>query len=248
MTLEEVLAAVAHQVSYLRASVVTDGESWVGCDVLVTDPGRLVEVVERAMAGLGTDDRTVAASLFAQAYSFRVSGVALAAYALDLPVPDVALRDVAVRVDKARPSAVAYLSRDVARRDATALADELVGGHLAAFVDAMHRTFRVGARLLWGNVASSSAAAFRAVEGSTGATGAVRDRAESFMATAGEWFDGLGAFSVVRHGEHEGWYWNRTSCCLWYQTKSGQLCDNCSMLDASELHEQRVRELIGAAP
>jgi cobalamin transport system ATP-binding protein len=248
MTLDDVLAVVAGRVSYLRASVSTDGDNWRSCATLISNRGVLVDVVTDAMSGFGTDDEAVAASLFTQAYAFRVAGVALAAYALDLPVPDVAPDVTAVRVDKPRPSAVAYLNPAVRRRDAATLADELIGGHLGGLVDAVHEAFRVGERLLWGNVAASCAVAFRAVEGSVGEGSGgevvvVRQRAQSFFAAAHRWFEGLGAFTVVEHAGREGWYWDRTSCCLWFRTKSEQLCDNCSLTAESELRESRLREL-----
>lgn len=250
MTLADVLGAVAGQVSYLRASPDADGPDWVRCDALVTDAVLLAEVVEKAKPGLGTDVPAVAASLFVQAYAFRVAGVALAAYAMGLPVPAVAPERTAVRLDKPRPSAVAYLDPGVAPGDAAALADALVRGHLAPFVDAVHDRFSVGARLLWGNVASSCATAFRAVEGASADVekAAIRDRAEVFMAAGVAWFNGLGAFTTVRVGTNEGWYWDRTNCCLWYRTERGQLCDNCSLATASDLHTQRVRELSESAP
>jgi ferric iron reductase protein FhuF len=142
---------------------------------------------------------------------------------------------------------VAYLAADLGVRDAAELADVLVAEHFGALVDAVHSAFRVGERLLWGNVASSCAAVFRALESSCADAGRVRDHAERFMAAAGSRFVGLGAFATVRNGDREGWYWDRTSCCLWFRTASGQLCDNCSLVDATELRERRVRELAGAS-
>jgi iron complex transport system ATP-binding protein len=242
MKLPEVLATVAGHVSYLRASVAADGDDWVACDSLIADTATLTRVVETAMPGFGTEDHAVAASLFAQAYAFRVAGVALAAYALELPVPDVAPAATAVRLDKPRPSAVAYLGPDVHRSDAAALAHELVAGHLGAFVDATHDTFRVGRRLLWGNVAASCAVAFRAIESSGVDRNTVRERAETFMAACPP-FEGLGSFDLVRLDERDGWYWTRTSCCLWFRTGSGRLCDDCSLVPAEELLERRIREL-----
>ncbi len=114
MTRDEVLRTVARRVPYLLVSDVGDGDDWVSCAALVADPAA---VVLETKAGFGTDDDTVAASLFAEAYAFRVAGVALAAYALDLPVPDVTPEAVAVTVDKPRPAAVAYLTAELQADD-----------------------------------------------------------------------------------------------------------------------------------
>jgi ferric iron reductase protein FhuF len=241
-----VLGAVAAHVSYLRASTTLDGDDWVRCDALVGDDAVLRAVVERAAPGFGTDDLAVTASLFTQAYAFRAAGVGLAAYALGLPVPDVGPASNAVRVDKPRPSAVAYVTDTVHEYDAPALAAALLDGHLAPFVDHVHACFTVGARLLWGNVAASCAVAFRAVESSGADAAMVRERAEAFVGASGRWFDGLGAFTTVRADDRTGWFWDRTSCCLWYKASGGKLCDNCSLIEPSELQAQRIRELTEA--
>jgi ferric iron reductase protein FhuF len=245
--LPEVLSVVAARVSYLRASTATEGNDWYPCAQLVTDRAVLVGLVEGTMAGFGTDDPAVAASLFTQAYAFRVAGVALAAYALGLPVPEVRPEATAVRVDKPRPTQVAYLGSQVRTMDAEDLAAQLVTGHLDPFVDAVHDAFRVGERLLYGNVAASCVVAFRAVHDDDPHQHRVRERAEAFMAAAPA-FDGLGAFTTVRVGSREGWYWDRTSCCLWFRTASSRYCDNCSLLDPTERSEQRARELAETVP
>ena len=243
MMLDAVLASVADHVSYLRASRTTSGDDWMGCGEIIADPAKLAEVVRRTKIGFATDDDAVAASLFTQAYAFRVAGVALAAHALDLPLPNVRPDATAVRVDTPRPSAVAYLDPEVQRLAPSAFAEVLLAGHFGPFVESIHREFRVGERLLWGNVAGSCAMAYRAVESSGADKMQVRERAEEFLAAAREWFDGLGRFTTVERAGRDGWFWDRTSCCLWFRTESGQLCDNCSLIDVVELHERRVREV-----
>jgi len=247
MTVVDTLTAVAAVVPYLRASTTTDGDDWYSCEQLVTDPDILTGVITRAMPGFGTDDPAVAASLFAQAYAFRVAGVALAAYALGLPVPDVAPASTAVRIDKPRPTAVAHLAPDAQTMTASELSTRLVTDHLERFAAAVHASFRVGERLLHGNVASSCAVAFRAVEGAvTEDRAVVRARAESFVSATTS-FDGLGAFTTVRTDDREGWFWDRTSCCLWFRTPAEQYCDNCSLIPTADLTEGRIRELQEAA-
>jgi ferric iron reductase protein FhuF len=247
VTLAEVLAAVTARVSYLRGLTTTgDGDHWQRCDELVADRPTLERVVAGTKAGFGTDDAAVAASLFVQSYAFRVAGTALGAYALGLAVPRVAPAVTAVRLDKPRPTAVAYLDPEVEDIDAPDLAHALVDGHFSPFVAAVHAAYTVGERLLWGNVASSCAAVFRALESSGADVVAVRARAEQFM-DAAPVFAGLGRFTIVRAGDHEGWFWDRSSCCLWFRTASGQLCDNCSLVDADELQARRERELAAAS-
>jgi hypothetical protein len=94
-------------------------------------------------------------------------------------------------------------------------------------------------------VAASCAVAFRAVEGETHDR-AVRERAAAFFAAAGH-LQGLGGFSTLEHAGREGWYWDRTSCCLWYRTADGRLCDDCSLEPAADREARRRAELEAAS-
>lgn len=239
------LRTVVAHVPYLAAStrIHNDERDWVACDVLVNEPSKLAAIVRGTAAGFGTDDDAVAASLFTEAYAFRVAGAALAAFSLDLPVPAVGPAAVAVRIDNPRPSAVAYLSNTVSTPHATALASALVDTHFRPFIAAVHREFQLGERNLWGNVAAACAVAFRAVESSGADRSAVRARADAFFDACGPTFAGLGAFTVVGKGGYDGWYWDRASCCLWFRTTDSSFCDNCSLLERTELDDRRVREV-----
>jgi ferric iron reductase protein FhuF len=132
---------------------------------------------------------------------------------------------------------VAFLSADLAPPDADHLVGELIDQHLSPFIDTIRDTVAVGERLLWGNVAASFAVAFRAIEGELtdpAEKERVRERAGAFYSAASPRFDGLGRF-VVLHGAHsDGWFFERTNCCLWYQASGGQYCDDCSLLDPAE--------------
>ncbi len=109
---------------------------------------------------------------------------------------------------------------------------------------AAHGSVRIGERLLWGNVAASLATIFRAVQ-SDGPLGhpAVRDRADAFFAAADQWLQGFGHWSTVEVPDALGWFWDRTSCCLWYQTESGFMCDDCSLHDPNEQATKRHADL-----
>ena len=99
-------------------------------------------------------------------------------------------------------------------------------------------------------MAASCAAAFRAVEGAARDRGdgaeraAVRRRAEAFFAGAG-WLEGTGRFERVEVDGRDGWFWTRTSCCLYYKVSSGATCDDCSLIPAAELAGRRRAELEG---
>jgi ferric iron reductase protein FhuF len=248
-TLAGVLARVEEAVSYLRAATSAPAdEGWIGCADLLADPALLTQLVTDTGAGRHAPDAQVAASLFAQGYAFRVPGVALAAYALGLPVPSTRPEDTSIRIARHRPAALAITSEALMEPDVgpAAVVAAVIDDHLAPFVDAVHRVVTIGERLLWGNVATSCAVAFRAVEGETHDP-AVRQRAEAWYAAAGDRLAGLGGFSTLDHAGLQGWYWDRTNCCLWYRTADGRLCDDCSLEPAAARDARRRRELEAAS-
>lgn len=242
----DVAAAVEQRVSYLRChhrAPTEDG--WVRCADLITDPDRLAVAIADTAAGRGTTDPQVAASLFVQDYSFRLPSIAVAAYALNLPVPSVAPTTTAIRMKCDRPAEVAILDPACVAGDAESLTVAVLDDHLAPFIGAVRATTRIGERLLWGNVAASLARIFRAVQSSTGPLGdpAVRERAVEFERAASERLGGLGSYCTIEAPGALGWWWTRTNCCLWYQTEGGWRCDDCSLHQPSELAEKRRAEL-----
>lgn len=236
--LDGVLALVQDRVSYLRAATAAPADDgWRSCADLCAGGPDLVALIDTTGAGRGTTDRQVAASLFVQAYAFRIAGVALAAYALDLDVPSVDPASTAILIGRHRPASIAFLDPVVRSADPDRLAADLLGGHLASFIAAVRREITVGERLLWGNVAASCATAFRAVEGEAADgddAARVRARSQAFTAAAAPWFHGLGQYVELSGPARNGWFWERTNCCLWYQASGGSMCDDCSLLDAGE--------------
>lgn len=248
--LDEVISAVQARVSYLRCSSdAPAADGWISCADLIADPDRLRAEVDATAAGRGTEDPQVAASLYAQAYAFRVPSIAVAAYALGLPVPSSAPASIAIRIARHRPAELAITDPCCTPTDADRLAHALFDGHIVPFIAAVRATTRIGERLLWGNVAASIATIFRAVQSSApvGDSNA-RERAVEFRRAATPWLDGLGAYSTIEVPKAVGWYWNRTSCCLWYQTTSGSYCDDCSLHDPGQLAAKRLTELSGSTP
>jgi ferric iron reductase protein FhuF len=245
-TLADVSAAVLERVSYLRCHITAPAsDGWLGCAELIADHDLLGRQIAATGPGRGTTNEQVAASLFAQGYAFRVPSIAVAAYALDLPVPSVAPSSMAMRITRHRPGEVAILDPNCTALDVDAFVDALFVHHLVPFVAAVRATTRVGERLLWGNVAASLATIFRAVQ-SHGPLGdvVVRDRAVEFHRVAAPWLRGLGDYSTIEAPGVLGWYWTRTNCCLWYQTDGGWRCDDCSLHDRAELAGQRRAALV----
>ncbi len=246
--LDDIVAVIQTRVPYLRCATTARAEDgWIRCADLLDHPALLGREIAATAAGRGTTDAQVAASLYAQAYGFRVPSIAIAAHALGLPVPTVEPAAMAIRIARHRPAELAILRAECSAMEAATLAPALFAHHLAPFIAAVRSTTTIGERLLWGNIAASIATIFRAVQ-STGDHGdpAVRERATAFEAAAAPWLRGLGSWSSIETPVALGWFWDRTSCCLWYRTETGSYCDDCSLLDRDQLAATRLAGLTGS--
>jgi len=252
----DVLGEVQRRVSYLRAELAVptaDAASWIDCENVPADPVALDTAIDAGAATRGGGDRQVAASLLVQSYAFKVAAPALAAYAIGAPPLPVRAAHLAVALSNGRASGLAYRSNRLGPPDdCGALAEALLADHLEPLVAAVRERVRIGERLLWGNIAASCAAAFRAAEGAARdqadhvERAAVRRRAERFFAAASPWLDGLGTFERVEVGDRDGWFWTRTSCCLWFRVaERGATCDDCSLIATATLLANRRAELAG---
>lgn len=226
-TVERIVATVEH----LRITV-GDGEApdqdWLASARLLEDPAHLSAVVRSTAAGRGTDRDDVAMSLFVQGYAFRLASIAIGAWLLDDVVLDLDPTITAVALGRHRPNAVRLAeARTVDAADALAgIHDVLIDSHLARLVAAAHDACRIGEALLWGNVGAACASSFGTfMEPLPERRADIRDRAEAFLAAARP--------ELRRAGRlvHVGpvWAWERSSCCLWYQTDSGFRCEDCSL-------------------
>ena len=261
---------VTELLSYLRShvgSVVSippgappvDGD-WVKCDELTSHGAWLKSVIVSSGETLGTSDETVAASLFVQNYAYRVFTLGVA-YALSSGVlPDLSAGAMAISLRSGRPANVAFTSStalvlgsnahrvdhvladvSVRREMIDFLLDRAIDQHLALLVDAVRSQFRVGQRLLWGNIASSAAMAFRTMEGILGTW--VRPLGEQLFELAPAQLTGLGSFLSLEVSGNRGWYWERTNCCLHDQLQSGIRCSDCSLTPSEERRCQYLNEL-----
>lgn len=238
-TLQGVVDELTSTVDYLRVSIDAADRDWLDCLPLVTDPAALASLVETTKATRGTTRDDVAMSLFVQGYVFRVATVSIGAWLLADVVIDAAPARWAIAIGRGRPNAV-NLGDDVGVVPAASVDDvhlALIDGHLATLVDTAHAACRVGEALLWGNVAASCAASFAAF---AGARPGVGDRAARFFAAARPEVRDAG--TLVQMGER--FAWERRSCCLWYRTDSGFMCEDCSLRPAAE-HAARY-EVIAA--
>ena len=264
--LEHAIAQVNATLSYLRAEVgpcdtvavgaaVAD-DTWLGCGDLLANPTWLEAVVRDTGERLGTDDPVVGASLFVQNYAYRVVTHAVTALTFAGVLPDSTPRTMAVTLRAGRPSAIAYLEPRVATlepsalredpaaaRDAVAALHEVVDVHLAPLVAGVRATTRVGARLLWGNVAASCAVAFRTAEGVLGPW--VQPLGDAFIGASPATMRGLGSYLVLERGERHGWFFERSTCCLYDRLPGKIRCGDCSRTPREQRRDAYWQSLAG---
>ncbi len=260
--LERAISDVQSLLPYLRAEIAVpalehargnapgEGDR-LPCEALITDEDLLEFVIRDSGERLGTDDLVVAASLFVQNYAYRIITLAVACLTTSGVIPDSSAKSMTFTMKGGRPAIVGYLSPPsvlLAPRGsepAVAMSDPecareaiswIIAGayrnHLAQIVAATRAQIRVGRRLLLGNVAASSAVAFRTMEGCLGPW--VQPLGETFFRMCPSELDGLGSFLSLERGDRHGWYWERTNCCLYDRLPGKVRCADCSRIPSAE--------------
>jgi hypothetical protein len=229
-----------------RPGTLARDRQWMKCGELLANPEWLEATVRSSGGRLGTRSGAVAASLFVLGYSYRVVALAVSCMLMGGAIPSSDPEGFAVAISSGRPSLVTYgeprallLAEGRTPGPATFAERELVGealgfivgdaveGHLRLLVEAVCSRIRVGHRLLWGNVAASSAVAFRTMEGTLGEW--VKPIGERFFEIAPSELQGQGNFLSLEHAGRSGWYWERRNCCLNDRLPKGTRCGDCSL-------------------
>lgn len=188
---------------------------------LVSDPQPLRDRIAHVARVLGCEER-VAASLAFQGLAAQLVSAPYAAAVLHEAVP--ALTPVSVRWRRADDGGWALRSAATSLADGGALAP-LFDGLLAPLVAAVRAQVPVAARLLWGNAASTVAAAKRLlVLQRPAAADRAAEVAEAVLASGS--FAGAGDLLPPRDPDRN-WSFRRRSCCLYYRVPGGGLCDDC---------------------
>lgn len=244
----DALTEVSRLVDYIRITIgaAAADAAWVAAGPLVREPDVLYEAMRTTMDGRGIERDDIGMSLLVQGYAFRIASVSVGSWLVGGGVVDVSPANVEIQFSRHRPNAVRL---DHARwigapsgpdLDWAALHRHLVDEHLAVIIDTARRACRVGARMLWSNVASSCASSFGAFMAPMHDRAVwVRAMAQQFFATArGELAAGG---EVVPIGPV--WAWQRHACCLYYQHTGGSRCGDCSLFTLDERRERYARIL-----
>ena len=249
----DALDHVNSTVGYLRATAgASERDDWIRSRALVADPEFLFGLATTLGERRGASQADVAVSIFVQGYAFRVAGAAIGAWVLDDVVLDVGAEGTSVAIGRDRPN---ELHLDEAclvegENSLTTLHEVLIAGHLAPFVDNARAAMatdgsRIGAALLWSNIAASCAAAFGALMGPRPDLHAtIRDRFELFLAAARPELARAGRLVPVG----TSWLWERSACCLWDRSAHGARCEDCSLWNDDERRARYERVLEASRP
>ncbi len=220
----DALGAVTDLVPHLRWRIGPPGDGdLLGAD-LAADPDRLAAEVAASAAGRGSDDPQVLASLWWQAYAYRVAGTTLAAWVVAGAAPDPSAPGTGVGLARSRPSSLIVDPDAALLDDLDDLVRRLFAGHLDPLMAALRARHATGRRLLHGNVAAGVASALGAVGTAEGAPPHLRERVDAATAAIARPHEpDLGGWT--------GWDYRRTTCCLWWKTTAadGRLCEDCSL-------------------
>jgi hypothetical protein len=213
------LTPVSDLVAHLRWRVgPPEGDDLRSADL---DADRLVEVVAATGPGRGSGDPQVLASLFWQAYAYRLGGTTLAAWVAGGSAPDPTAPGTGVGVARSRPASLVV---DPDARPLERLEDVVAGvlANLDAVSTALRVHHRLGEQLVHGNALAGIASALGAVVTAESAP-PLAERAEAAL-RALPWSD-LAEWSTAP------WAFRRRTCCLWWKTTAadGALCEDCSL-------------------
>jgi ferric iron reductase protein FhuF len=229
------LTPVTDLVPHLRWRVGPLADDELACHELVVEPDRLWASVAATAEGRGSSDPQVLASLWFQAYAYRVAGVSLASFLLSGVLPDARAEVMGIGIARSRPSSVVWLP---GAADPTTALDQacarLFAGHLDPIVEGLRSQAAVGEQLLWGNCAAACASATGAVISAAGTDAdPLWHRAGRFLVAAAHGLDGLGDWTPTDDGPA----YRRRTCCLWFKTtpSEGHTCEDCSLRSPATL-------------
>lgn len=216
-------------VSHLRWRAGTPEDGDLLAVDLAADANRLAAVVAASAEGRGSDDLQVLGSLWWQAYSFRVAGMTLAAWALTGAAPDPAAPGTGVGMARSRPSSLLVDPAAAVIAHLPSLIERLFAGHLDRVAESLRTGHSLGVQLIWGDTAAGIASALGGI-GTAEDAPPLRDRVDEVTAALPHEIPHLGTWTPG------GWAFRRRTCCLWWKTtaSNGLLCEDCSLRPAPE--------------
>jgi hypothetical protein len=203
----------------LEGPGAADGD-WQPACALLDDADELGRVMEEVAGRLGSPQRWIAASVFYQGWSARLTAIYTGSAALCGAVPDLCASVVRYRPGWSGPVPL----RVEPLRSMTTQAGwrHMLDNHLEPLAAAVRRQVRIGAHLLRGNAASAIAGALTVLAQKR------QERLESLISRS--WaqpadFAGYGRWLQTPDGSR----YARTTCCGYEVLGQGGRCADCSL-------------------
>lgn len=255
--LEGTLARLGSLAARLSLTAPPDARA-VPADRLARPGPELDQALGIYAATLGADGE-VAASQLTKHWATSVARAAVAAYATERRVPDVAATNSALACDgSGRPVSLVLTAPrfaalpgdpDAGCPTAVVVADEarLAGwlreqaldAHLRPAVDAVAAAAPVDPQRLWGNVAAACASAFSTLSGRRLPLDRLRSDAATLLDAPGAATRGLVRLVPMAHGGRARLFVRREVCCLRYRLRHGPpRCLSCPQLSGPELRRR----------
>jgi iron complex transport system ATP-binding protein len=210
------LAALGPYFALQTTGAAASGD-WQPVTALVTDAGRLAELIDRVAVRLG-GARWIAASVFYQGWAARLTSIYAGSIVLGSPVPDLGLNRLQVRVPVSGPAEL--LATPLIAVSVEAGWRRLTDDHLTMLAAAIRGQVRIGAQLLRGNLAAALAGSLGALAGQAPLADLLRHEwaQPAGLARYGRWFDTA-----------QGPRYVRTTCCGFDRVPGGGRCGDCSL-------------------
>jgi iron complex transport system ATP-binding protein len=210
-------AELAHISPYFAVGTGPRDDGWRPVQQLYTDAVLLDGIIGRVQARMDAAEQRVAASTFFLGFAARLWSIGLGGLAGHRLLPDLAAQhllfreaDGQIQLHVEHP--VAWQGDELEPR----LAHMVLAAHLQPLAAALRRLGPISEKLLRGNAASALLGAGRVFDGDT-TTGAGWQLARS-LCTDERLSD------TIRFNDSS---YRRNSCCLYYRTPHGGLCDDC---------------------
>lgn len=216
--------------SYFAVSTgAADGADWRPVTRLYTDDDALARAVAHVGERIGAPDLRVAVSTFylgyaARLWSIGMGGLTKHGLLVDLDPDQLWYAESGGTVRLHLPHPVAWQGSSAAGDLESALADMVLGEHLAPLADAVRRLGPISQRLLDGNVAVAALGAARALHRYHGGELVTEPSWELARTLCKD--ERLSG--TVRFND-SGTNYRRTSCCLFYRTPGSGLCGDCAL-------------------
>ncbi len=237
---------------YLQADILSYGvldQEFIKCSALLDDDTLFTEIINRSGRLINAPDEQTAVSLFVLSYSYRILALSICTLFLAGLAPDSSPDNLAFTMPAGRVARLCYLSPKYYQRsdnldcDLKTVTENIVEDHFRRLAARIKRSFSIGTRLLWGNIASSAASVFRTLEGIIGPE--IISVGELFFELMPEEMKNQGNFYLLHHGEKHGWYWERKNCCLYYKLPTKTKCNDCSLLSTEARRNNYKNQLCG---